>query len=284
VTAVVQIVGNPAAGRHKAQRIAALARAFEAARVTVHVTPCTTAPPPIRPETTHVVVAAGDGTVRHVAGAITTSGRAVALSIYPLGTINLLAREAGYPSDPAAFARMVLEREAARPHYPVALGDAYFFACAGVGPDSFAVAAVSSALKRRIGRLAYGVALARVLWTWPRPHIALTVGEQALTCEAFYVAKGRYYAGPWSFAREARVHEPTLHVVALARCRRRDYLRFVATLVAGGDVTRLANVTIMAAATITADANEPLPVQADGDIVDTLPTTMTVRETALLFC
>lgn len=281
---VVQIVSNPSAGRHKAARIRALGEAFEALGATVRMTPCTTEPPPIGPETTHVCVAAGDGTVRHVAGAMIRAGNAASLSIYPLGTINLLAMEAGYPRDPAAFARMVLAGEASRPHYPVTLGEGYFFACAGVGPDSLAVARVSSRLKRAIGRLAYGVAFARVLLAWPRPRIALTLGERTVTCEAFYVAKGRYYAGRWSFAREARVHEPVLHVVALTRCRRRDYARFVWALLRHRDAALLPGVAVLTGTPLTAAASEPLPIQADGDIVGTLPATMTVCEAPLLFC
>ncbi len=284
MTAIVQLVGNPVAGRHKAKRVAALARALETHGAIVHVTPCTHEPPPIAPETTHVVVAAGDGTVRHVAGAIARSGHPAALSIYPLGTINLLAREAGYPGDPAAFARMVLAGEPTRPHYPVKLDEGYFFACAGVGPDSAAVAGVSSGLKRRVGRLAYGAAMLGVLARWPRPMIALTVGERRVECEAFYVAKGRFYAGSYSFARAAGVHLPTLHVVALTRCRRRDYLRFVATLASHGDVALLPYVEVLEGPTLKAEAAEPLPLQADGDVVCALPVTMTVSETALLFC
>jgi diacylglycerol kinase family enzyme len=284
VSAVVQLISNPSAGRHKARRIAALARAFEALGATVHATPCGAGPPPIGDDTTHVCVAAGDGTVRHVAGAIARSGHDVALSIYPLGTINLLAMEAGYPRRPADFARAVLAAEPSRRHYPVTIGDGYFFACAGVGPDSLAVARMSSGLKRAIGRLAYGAAFLGLVVKWPRHRIELTLGERTLECEAFYVAKGRYYAGRWSFAREARVHDPVLHVVALTIARRRDYARFVWTLLRHGEPGRLPNVEILTCTTLHAASAEPLPVQADGDIVCTLPVTLTVAETPLLFC
>ena len=72
--------------------------------------------------------------MRHVAGLIARGGHPVALSIYPAGTINLLAREAGYPRDAGDFARLVLSAEPRRKHYPVTLGDGYFFACAGALP------------------------------------------------------------------------------------------------------------------------------------------------------
>jgi diacylglycerol kinase (ATP) len=284
VNAVVQLISNPSAGRHKARRIADLGRAFEQLGATVRYTPCGTEPPPIGDDTTHVCVAAGDGTVRHVAGMMARAGYTVPLSIYPLGTINLLAMEAGYPRRPEDFARLVLTSEPSRPHYPVTIGHGYFFACAGVGPDSRAVTRVSSGLKRAIGRFAYGAAFVGLLLEWPRQTIELTLGERTLACEAFYVAKGRYYAGRWSFAQAARVHDPVLHVVALTRARRRDYARFVWALVRGRDVAGLSNVVVATAATLAAASTEPLPVQADGDIVCALPVTMTVGETPLVFC
>lgn len=284
MSAVVQLIGNPSAGRHKRRLIARLVRALEAHGAAVHYTECGQSPPPIREDATHVCVAAGDGTVRHVAGMVARTGHPAALSIYPAGTINLLAREAGYPSDPGGFARLVLASEPRRRHYPVAIGDGYFFACAGVGPDSFAVARVSSRLKRVIGRLAYGAAFLGVLLDWPRPRITLESNEGETDCEAFYVAKGRYYAGRWSFAPNARLDEPLLHVVALRRARRRDYARFVWILLRGGDVAALSNVAILTCTSLHATADSALPIQADGDIVGELPATMTVGEVPLVFC
>jgi diacylglycerol kinase (ATP) len=284
VTDVVQLFSNPSAGRHSRRAVAALARALEARGARVLLSESANGPPRIDEQATHVCVAAGDGTVRHVANAVIRSGRRLAMSIYPAGTINLLAREAGYSRDPELFARQVLDQAAQREHYPVAMGDGHFFACAGVGPDSLAVSRVSRRLKRSIGRLAYAAAALKLLFDWQRIGIELDDGKRKLRCEAFYVAKGRYYAGGWSFARQARVHEPVLHVVALRKARRRDYLAFLATLGVGADVNKLANVEAFTCKTLGADASAPLPIQADGDIVGTLPATLTVKETPLLFC
>ena len=281
---VVQLYSNPASGSYNPRRMRALTAAFEAQGATVLHTPCGAEPPPVREETTHVCVAGGDGTVRQVAGAIARSGRVVTLSIYPAGTVNLLAMEAGYPRRPDEFARQVLSSEPRRPHYPVTLGDGYFFACAGVGPDSLAVGRVSPAMKRRFGRVAYALAVIGQLFAWPRHSIMLTCGDRELACEAFYVAKGRYYAGRWSFARDARVGEPVLHVVALRTARRRDYARFVWALVSGADAAALGNVDVLTCTSLSVACGEPLPIQADGDIVGVLPATMTVSEAPLVFC
>jgi diacylglycerol kinase family enzyme len=284
VSQVVQLFSNPDSGRYKARRLRALVRALEARGATVHQSESREGPPAIRDDATHVCVAAGDGTVRHVAGAVARSGRPLALSIYPAGTINLLAREAGYPRRADLFARLMLEAEPRRRHYGVSLGDGYFFACAGVGPDSVAVATVSPGLKRAIGRLAYAVAFVALLPRWPRHRIALECDGRAIACEAFYVAKGRYYAGAWSFAPAARLDEPLMHVVALTTARRRDYLRFVLALMGGNQVAGLANVEIATCTRLRATSDAPLPIQADGDLVGTLPAAMTLSEEPLIFC
>ena len=256
---VVQLIGNPSSGRYRSLRVGELVRAFEDQGATDHYAECGMSPPPIRDDATLVCVAAGDGTVRHVASEVARGGHAAALCIYPAGTINLLAREAGYSSRAGDFAKLVLASEPRRRLYPVSVGQDYFFACAGVGPDSLAVARVSSRLKHVIGRLAYGAAFLSLVFKWPRHRIVLSCSGREIDCEAFYAAKGRYYAGGWSFAPQARLGEPVLHVVALRQARRRDYASFVWTLLRGRD-------------------------QADGDIVGMLPATMTVAEAPLVFC
>jgi diacylglycerol kinase family enzyme len=281
---VVQLFSNPRTGRHSRGKVAALAEALRKRGATVLLSESADGPPRIAEEADHVCVAGGDGTVRHVADAVLRTGRSVPMSIYPVGTINLLAREAGYPRSPEALAALVLAGARSRGHFAVAMGDSHFLACAGVGPDGLAVARVSSRLKRIIGRFAYVVAGAKLLLAWQRHSIELRAGERVVRCEAFYVAKGRYYAGGWSFAKTARVDEPVMHVVALLRARRRDYLRFVATLAVGKEVRDLANVEAFTCASLRASSDVPLPLQADGDIVGALPVTFTVRETPLAFC
>jgi diacylglycerol kinase family enzyme len=281
---VVQLFSNPNAGRHSRRKVAALAEALEARGASVLLSECANGPPRIAEEATHVCVVGGDGTVRHVADAVLRAARPVTLSIYPTGTINLLAREAGYPRRAGEFADLLLKDGPRRHHYPVAMGDSHFFACAGVGPDSLAVARVSRRLKRAIGRLAYAVAAVGLLLRWQRHRIELEAEGRTVSCEAFYVAKGRYYAGGWSFAKAARVGEPVLHVVVLRRARRRDYLRFVAALATGRDATELANVETFTCTTLQASADIALPIQADGDIVGTLPARLTISEVPLTFC
>jgi diacylglycerol kinase family enzyme len=281
---LVQLFVNPASGTYSAARVARLRSAFERLGATVRICESSAASgPEILADADHVCVAGGDGTVRHVAAALIRCGSSTPLSVYPAGTVNLLAREAGYSADPSRFAERVLSTDVSRSHYPVAISDLLFLACAGVGPDSYAVDRVSLALKRRIGRYAYMVAFLRLFCTWPRHAIQLIVDGEPTWCEAFYVAKGKYYAGRWSFAPAAGGHLPALHLVALTRARRRDYMRFVVAMLRGAPVDRLPGIVSREARTIVATSDTPLPFQADGDIVGNLPMTLVLSGQPLTF-
>lgn len=281
---VVQLFSNPASGGYSAQRIRALTAALEARAARVLHTRCGSGTPVIDPQATHVCVAGGDGTVRHVAAAVARGKHPVAMSIYPAGTVNLIAKEAGYPAEPALFADLVLGPGRKRQHHAVTLGESHFFACAAVGPDSFAVATVSLPLKRRIGRFAYVVSLIRLFSRWRRHRITLKSEDREVQCEAFYVAKGRYYAGRWSLAPLARVDEPALHVVALTTARRLDYIRFTLGLACGRDPKDQKGVQAFTCRTLAISSDQPLPLQADGDIVGEVPAVMAIADEPLVFC
>ena len=92
---IVQIFSNPASGSYSARRIRALSEAFRQQGATVIETLCNADPPAIAEKADHICIAGGDGTVRDVVSAVARSGRSTELSIYPMGTINLLAREGG---------------------------------------------------------------------------------------------------------------------------------------------------------------------------------------------
>lgn len=289
---LVQLFYNPASGSYSGAAISALTRALRETGAGVTLTPSIDHPLAIDPAATHICIAGGDGTVRHVAEALVSANRPLPVAIYPAGTINLLARESGHERRPASVARALVEGRT-RPHGPVEVRPArgggaeasLFFACASVGPDSLAVAEVSaSSLKRHIGRFAYVAAMGRLLSRWPRHRIVVAANGERWDCEAVYIAKSRYYAGSWSFAPQAKVDDGQLHVVALRRARRREMLQFYWTMLSGGDVTRGPNVIAFSCTALSLEAEEGVPLQGDGDILATGPVEIALRDTPVNIC
>jgi hypothetical protein len=77
---------------------------------------------------------------------------------------------------------------------------------------------------------------------------------------------------------------PLLHGVALTRARRRDYARFVWALFRGKSVENVPGTVAFTGTSVTAEGAGALPVQADGDIVATLPVRIALRADPLSFC
>jgi diacylglycerol kinase (ATP) len=279
---VIQLFVNAKAGSSSRRRVAALRRELEAAGARVIVTPTGDDDLAIAEESTHICAVGGDGTLRHVAAALERSGQPRVMSVFPTGTVNLLAREYGYSRNALSFAGRILREAPSRLQRIARIGEMMMFTCASVGPDADAVAGVSPRLKRVIGRAAYGVAFLGTLIRWPRRQLLVEADSQTIACEAVYIAKGRYYAGPWSFAPGAAADDPFLHVVALRQARRRDFMRFLWALLHHDDLTRDSNLIQFTCASLRITGADA-PLQADGDIVAHLPTGIAIDPTAQPF-
>lgn len=278
----IQLFVNAQAGSASRRRVAALRRELENAGARVIVTATERDDLTVDPDATHVCAVGGDGTLRHVAAGLWRSGKPRPMSIFPTGTVNLLAREYGYRCQPVGFAGRILRDSPPRLQRVARIGETMMFTCASVGPDADAVAGVSVSLKRAIGRAAYGVAFFRTLVRWPRRRFTIEADGRSLDCAAVYIAKGRYYAGPWSFAPGAAADDPFLHVVALKEARRRDFLRFLWSLLRHDDLTRDPNL-VRFTCTALRIAGADAPLQADGDIVAHLPAEIAIDPTPQAF-
>lgn len=252
----IQLFFNATAGSYSGQLVDAFEQSIKAQGH--HVARAASGPAnpiAITPDAAIIAAVGGDGTVRHVVAALRSVDRDIPVMLCPAGTINLLARE--LPSSGGLIR-------------PAQVNEQTMLACASVGPDSYAVNGVSLVLKKRIGRLAYGVAFLKVLISWPRNQITLHVDGRSIECAAFYVAKARYFAGPWTFAPKASASEPLLHGVALHGAGRIAYLRFMWALVTNR-IEHLKGVSRFTCSSLEASAPGAMPVQIDGDPATHLP-------------
>ncbi|MEY2925775.1 MAG: hypothetical protein RL367_252, partial [Pseudomonadota bacterium] len=115
------------------------------------------------------------------------------------------------------------------------------------------------------GRIAYAVAMIKGLVAWQRPTLRVIADGEDFVCEAIYIAKGRYFAGPWSFAPTARLEQPMLHIVALPKADRFTYFKFM-ILMALGRLDHWTGARRKVVQTLSVDCDHPQPVQIDGDI------------------
>ncbi len=222
-----------------------------------------------------VVAAGGDGTVNEVVNGLGEAS--VPLALLPLGTANVLAAELDLPQAPARLAELIVHGRP-RSLYLGRVDGRRFMMMVGVGFDAHAVAGVAPLLKRLAGRLAYVAAALGQLVRYPFPLFDVFVDGAAWRASQVIVANGRYYAGRFVCAPRARLAEPGLHVCLFQSPGRWQALRYGLAFLLGR-LERLSDYAVIPASSVYVAGPAGHPVQADGDIVATLPIRVGVAPT-----
>lgn len=224
-----------------------------------------------------VIAAGGDGTINEAINGVLRAQRAGAapapFGLLPLGTANVLAGELGIDT-PQSAAQALISGKTRK----ITLGTCqgadgaprYFSMMAGVGLDAHIVAGINPALKRRLGKGAY-VWQTLVEWLRLQPTAyRVTVAGETHTAASLIVANGHFYAGRFVVAPEADLSDPTLIAARFTKQGRGAALIYAAALPLGL-LPKLPSLTRQRIQSVRVDGPAGEPVQADGDIIGTLP-------------
>lgn len=235
----------------------------------------------MRDGTDVVVALGGDGTINEVVNGLLTDGvhdRVPALGIVPAGSTNVLARALGLPNDPIEATGALLEGLRTGSRRAISLGvmdDRWFTFAAGFGFDAAIVAGVER--QRRRGKRSTHPLYARVGVReyfrtdrrTPKVHVELPDGT--LLDDAFFVIVAN--SDPWTFVGNRPLH-PTpgvdfdsgLGLYARRRMGAAGLLFSMARLSGNRPhVGRRGAQVVLDLAGLTVWADEPMPVQVDGD-------------------
>lgn len=226
-----------------------------------------------------LAVAGGDGTLNEAANGLATRGSAViepapVLAVLPFGTANVLAHEIGLGIDEA---RITDAAAGGRPTQ-IYLGQANgrrFLLMAGVGFDAAVVAGVGTVLKRRLGKGAYVWRMVVELFRYSFPVFTVTIDGVAYPCASAIVAKGHFYGGRFVCAPDAKLTDADFQVCLFLSAGRLAVLRYALALGMGG-LHKLRDVKLVRGRDIRIDGPIGAPVQGDGDIIATLPATLSI--------
>ncbi|HEX3498037.1 MAG TPA: YegS/Rv2252/BmrU family lipid kinase [Stellaceae bacterium] len=282
------VIYNPAAGRRSARRLRRFLDHLARLGVPVELRATATrgdaeefARVAASGEFDAVVAAGGDGTINEVVSGLGDAD--LPLALLPLGTANVLANEIGLPRNPERLA-LIAATGKARPIWTgevvTTSGVRRFVMMAGIGFDASVVAGIDPARKRRLGKLAYVAEIVVQLARHRDMRFRVRCAGEEIPVAAAVIAKGRFYAGRFVLAPEARLDAPTLEVVLFLRGGRLAVLRYLVAM-ALGCVHRLRDVRILRAESVAVTGPPGAPVHADGDIVATLPVTMGVASRPL---
>jgi len=212
-----------------------------------------------------VVAAGGDGTIAEVANGLLGTG--VHLGVIPLGTANVLAHELALPFAPRAVAAALAFGRTRRLWPGLARGPdgaRLFVQMLGVGFDAHVVHRLPVPLKRVFGRGAYVMQTLRDTVSYRYAPISVRVDGQETQAASVIVSKGRFYAGRYLLAPDAKPEAPGFSVTLFRHNGAAAALMYGAALPLDL-LARAPGVQHLRARRVDVVGNWATPAQADGD-------------------
>jgi YegS/Rv2252/BmrU family lipid kinase len=230
-----------------------------------------------------IVLGGGDGSVSSVVDFL-VEGEAV-LGLLPLGTANDFARTLGIPTNVRSACETIARGAVVDVDLGLA-GEDYFVNVASVGLGVEVTKALSPALKRRTGALAYPTAATRAFFSHQpfSATLAFPNGEHPpASFERLLqvaVGNGRFYGGGLAVAPGADIDDRSLDVYAIELGRRRDLLG-VTRYLRSGEFIHREGVHYYSTRAVRIETDPPLPINIDGELVDRPPEIFSLAPEAL---
>jgi diacylglycerol kinase (ATP) len=285
----VRLIANPNAGRGGARRAAEIARFCELLkRHGVEAEVALTREPndatrlareAVAEGAREIVVSGGDGTINEALQSIV--GTNVRLAVLPAGTANVLARELSLPFDVERAAALVARGATRKVYAGLAFDETtaarrYFILMAGIGLDASIVNRVRPRLKRRVGEAAFWVSGLSHLASWQPVPFRIEIEGETLDATFAAVGKASRYGGDLSITPRARLDAPEFEVCIIDSQSRLRYLSLLTRVMrAGGAATDMRGVRYLRTTRVRAEG-EGVLVQADGELIGTLPMTFEI--------
>jgi YegS/Rv2252/BmrU family lipid kinase len=225
-----------------------------------------------------VVAVGGDGTIGLIAGALRgTPGR---LAVIPAGRGNDFARVMKIPDDAAEAARVALDGHEA----VVDVGDVdgeTFVCIASFGFDSDANRIANEA-KLVKGNLVYLYAALKALVGWKHANFRVVIDGQVHDVRGWSVAvaNSQAYGGGMYMAPQAELDDGQFDVVMVSESNKRTFLKDLPKVFKGAHTTN-PRVQMLRGQRVELSADRPFDIYADGDVIGTLPATVTISPRSL---
>jgi diacylglycerol kinase family enzyme len=244
-----------------------------------------------------ILACGGDGTVHESLQQLV--GGSAALGVIPMGTANALAADLGLPASPIKAVRMLLLATPVR----VSVGEVfyqdsegkprsrYFIVAAGIGADALFMGRLNPKLKQKFGYALYVVEAFRLWMTHKYPMFAACFRESGNAvprveeASQILAVRIRNFGGALrNLAPGAAITNPKLHVIALKTRSRVRYLRFMIAVLLGRK-RYSSPIELVECESVECyglqGSTEELFVEADGELLGTLPVRMEVVPDAL---
>ena len=226
-----------------------------------------------------IIAAGGDGTINEVVNGL--AGSSIPLGVLPLGTVNVFALETGIPMDPMKACEVVLNGTPKRISL-AKVNDHYFLLMAGIGFDAHVVYGLDLRLKRLSGRLSYIISGIGNMFSYSGQHLQIELDNgERLEGYGAVVGNGKYYGGKMSITPFADLERGDLDICIFEGKRPIDILRYTWGVLRKRHLS-YPDVQYRTAKGLKVTSSGKNYIQADGDIVGSLPAVFTVVKDGLM--
>jgi YegS/Rv2252/BmrU family lipid kinase len=217
-----------------------------------------------------VIVVGGDGTVNEVVNGL--AGTSTALSVLPMGSGNVWAREQGLSLEPAEAARALARGQIRSVDLGLA-GSRYFLLMASVGFDAAVVQALSGEGKPAFWPLGYIIKGLTLAMNFAGEETMIALDDQEVSGKTVLVVIGntRLYGGVVQITHQASMDDGLLDICILRGKGGLSQISLFALAALLQVQERTSDVDYYRAREVTISSSTPLFVQTDGEPIGTTP-------------
>jgi diacylglycerol kinase (ATP) len=230
-------------------------------------------------------VIGGDGTVNEVVNGI--AGTEAEIAVLPGGTGQDFSRTHGIPSRFDDAVRVAVEGETRTidlGRVELDDGTKRLFANVGSAGMSGSVARRANAMTKRFGgRATFFYALTREFLAWHNTRVVVELedgGRREGLLHDVIVANGNWHGGGMKLAPDARQDDGALDIVTIGDVSKLDFVTTAPKLYSGRYLSH-PKVELLRSPSVAITADEPLPLEVDGEPIGATPARFVIVPSAL---
>lgn len=229
-----------------------------------------------------IIAAGGDGTINEIMPHLLGSN--VKLGIIPAGTGNMIATNLEVPADLTKACQIILKNKTKRIDI-AQINERYFGFIAGCGIDAKIMQETTTLNKQKYGLWAYFIEGFKHSLNVPPYFVKLRLDNKKIirtkAVAVMFVNGGSILGDLFTIAPTAKLDDGKLHIVILAPKTLLDYLLLFFELILQKPLNRNFKIKHLRAKTVEITTSPAVIMQADGDVIEHTPATVSIIPSAL---